>query len=45
VRRFADQSGLLDTAEAMRVFDSGRRNEPWYLLNLALWWQEFVGRV
>jgi asparagine synthase (glutamine-hydrolysing) len=45
VRRFADQSGLLDTAEAMRVFDSGRRNEPWYLLNLALWWQEFVGRA
>lgn len=45
VRRFAEQSELLDPTTAAGVFDARRGNEPWYLLNLALWWQHFVGRV
>jgi len=42
VRSFAEQSELLDVAEAMRVFTHGRKNEPWYLLNLALWWKQYM---
>ncbi len=39
---FAKKSELVDPAEAMRVFESGRKNEPWYLLNLALWWDRYI---
>lgn len=42
VRQFAAQSELLDVDQAMRVFDGGRHHEPWYLLNLALWWKQYV---
>ncbi len=26
----------------MLAFDHGRNNEPWYLLNLALWWKHYI---
>ncbi len=42
VHRFAARSGLLDVEAAMQVFDHGRKNEPWYLLNLALWWKHYI---
>jgi asparagine synthase (glutamine-hydrolysing) len=38
VAAFADESGLIDGAEAARVLAEPRR-DAWYLLNLALWWK------
>jgi asparagine synthase (glutamine-hydrolysing) len=43
VDSFARESGLLDPAEAARVLAQPRR-DAWYLLNLALWWQEMIAR-
>jgi asparagine synthase (glutamine-hydrolysing) len=36
------QTDLLDHGEVMRFVDAGRERETWYLLNFALWWEEFV---
>ncbi len=41
VAAFADASGLIDGAEAARVLAEPRR-DAWYLLNLALWWREYI---
>ena len=42
LRRFCADSELLDADAALAVVDSGRGREAWYLLNLALWWQEYL---
>ena len=39
---FAEDSELLDPSEALRVFDHGLERQPWYLLNLALWWRKHI---
>lgn len=39
VAAFANESGLIDRAEAARVLAEPQR-DAWYLLNLALWWNE-----
>jgi asparagine synthase (glutamine-hydrolysing) len=39
---FTQQTDLLDRSEVMRYVDEKRGPEVWYLLNLALWWKEFV---
>jgi asparagine synthase (glutamine-hydrolysing) len=36
------QTDLLDHGEAMRFLDARRERETWYLLNFALWWNEFI---
>ena len=41
VATFADATGLIDGAEAARVLARPGR-DAWYLLNLALWWREFI---
>jgi asparagine synthase (glutamine-hydrolysing) len=38
---FCRESGLLDRAESARLLAEPRR-DAWYLLNLALWWREYV---
>jgi len=39
---FCDATDYLDRAEVRRLLAGGRRAHGWYLLNLALWWKEFV---
>ncbi len=39
---FCDQTDLLDRGAVMRQLDMGRGAQSWYLLNLALWWKEFI---
>jgi asparagine synthase (glutamine-hydrolysing) len=38
---FCTQADILDRGEVERVVRRPRR-ESWYLLNLALWWKEFI---
>jgi len=39
---FCDQTDFLDREEVRRLLGGGRRAHGWYLLNLALWWKEFI---
>lgn len=39
---FCERTDFLDPAEVRRTLDSGDTSGSWYLLNLALWWKEFV---
>jgi asparagine synthase (glutamine-hydrolysing) len=39
---FCDRTDFLDRDEVMRQVDAGRGPEVWYLLNLALWWKEYI---
>jgi asparagine synthase (glutamine-hydrolysing) len=42
LNKFCDQTDFLDKKEVMRLIDSGNGHQVWYLLNFALWWNEFV---
>jgi asparagine synthase (glutamine-hydrolysing) len=39
---FCAQTEYLDAGAVQRVLDSGDGAQAWYLLNLALWWKEYV---
>ncbi len=39
---FCDQTDFLDRDAVMQQLDMGNGPQSWYLLNLALWWKEFV---
>ena len=39
---FCAATDFLDRDEVMRYVDERRGGEVWYLLNLALWWKEYV---
>jgi asparagine synthase (glutamine-hydrolysing) len=39
---FTRQTDLLDRDEVLRIVDARPGAEVWYLLNLALWWKEYV---
>lgn len=41
---FCDQTDLLDRNEVMRLVGSGKGSAAWYLLNLAMWWKEFIAQ-
>ena len=41
VAALAAATGLIDGAEAARVLARPGR-DAWYLLNLALWWREYI---
>ncbi len=43
--RFCAESGLLNQKEVMSIVDKGQGSRVWYLLNLALWWREYICRV
>ena len=40
---FCQQTDLLDVNEVDRLLQQGRGNQAWYLLNFALWWNEYIG--
>jgi len=42
IGEFCEQTDLLDRAEVTRLLDRGRGMIAWYLLNMALWWKEFI---
>ncbi len=42
LREFSQQTDFLDSAEVEHLVDQGRGPHVWYLLNFALWWEEFV---
>jgi asparagine synthase (glutamine-hydrolysing) len=40
---FCEQAELLDKKAVMELLDQGRGAQVWFLLNLALWWNENIG--
>jgi asparagine synthase (glutamine-hydrolysing) len=44
LRRFCDETDLLDHGEVTRVMQTGDGAKRWYLLNLALWWRTYIAR-
>jgi asparagine synthase (glutamine-hydrolysing) len=42
VLAFTEQTDLLDRVAVERLLRGGNAIQAWYLLNLALWWKEFV---
>jgi len=42
--RFCDETDLLDRVEVNRLIQSGQGSKIWYLLNLAMWWREYITR-
>jgi len=42
ISAFCKKTDFLEPNEAMKLIDSGRANQAWYLLNFALWWKEFI---
>lgn len=39
---FCNRTDYLDLSEIISLMDHGRGPQVWYLLNLVLWWKEFV---
>jgi asparagine synthase (glutamine-hydrolysing) len=39
---FCDKTDFLDRSEVMKLIQSGRGRDVWFLLNFALWWNEFI---
>lgn len=39
---FCDQTDLLNGAEVRRMIESRQHSSLWYLLNLAMWWKEYI---
>jgi asparagine synthase (glutamine-hydrolysing) len=40
---FCDKTDFLDGAAVVKLIQSGRVWDAWFLLNFALWWKEFIG--
>jgi len=40
--RFCDQTDYFDKKEVMRLIDEKKASQVWYLLNFAMWWDEFI---
>ncbi len=39
---FCDKTDFLDRSAVMKLIQSGRGRNVWFLLNFALWWKEFI---
>ena len=39
---FCDQTDFLDRSTVMKLIQSGRGTDVWFLLNFALWWKQFI---
>ena len=39
---FCDKTDFLDQPAVMKLIQSGRGRDAWFLLNFALWWKEFI---
>ena len=42
--RFCDETDLLDRHVVNRLIQTGQGSKIWYLLNLAMWWREYIAR-
>jgi asparagine synthase (glutamine-hydrolysing) len=42
--RFCRESDLLDERAVMDLVERGQGSKTWYLLNLAMWWREYIAR-
>jgi asparagine synthase (glutamine-hydrolysing) len=40
--RFCDDTDLLDRARVDHLIETGQGSKIWYLLNLAMWWREYI---
>jgi asparagine synthase (glutamine-hydrolysing) len=40
---FCDDTDILDRAAVMQLLDQRNASQAWYLLNLALWWKQYMG--
>jgi hypothetical protein len=40
---FCDDPDILDRAAVMQLLDQRNASQAWYLLNLALWWKQYMG--
>jgi asparagine synthase (glutamine-hydrolysing) len=43
LNRFCDETDFFDRHAVMRVMEHHDKRLAWYLFNLALWWQQYVG--
>lgn len=41
---FCDETGLVDKEAALGLIGRGEGSKAWYLLNLAMWWREYIRR-
>ena len=39
---FCDQTGYFDKAAVLNLIDTRQTTKAWYMLNLALWWKEYI---
>jgi asparagine synthase (glutamine-hydrolysing) len=39
---FCNKTDFLDRSAVMKLIQSGRGRDAWFLLNFALWWKEFI---
>jgi asparagine synthase (glutamine-hydrolysing) len=39
---FCQKTDFLEPKGVKRILKSGSANQIWYLLNFALWWNEFI---
>jgi asparagine synthase (glutamine-hydrolysing) len=39
---FCDETDILDRAAVMQLLDRRDGRRAWYLLNLALWWKQYI---
>jgi asparagine synthase (glutamine-hydrolysing) len=42
--RFCDETDLLDRTAVERLLHGGQGSKVWYLLNIAMWWREYIAR-
>jgi asparagine synthase (glutamine-hydrolysing) len=42
VNEFCDQTDFLDREETLKLMNANTGAQGWFLLNLALWWKEFI---
>jgi asparagine synthase (glutamine-hydrolysing) len=40
---FCDKADFLDRKAVAELLEQGRAAQAWFLLNLALWWEEYIG--
>ena len=41
--RFCQKTDFLDRKAVSELLEQGRGAQAWFLLNLALWWEEYIG--
>jgi asparagine synthase (glutamine-hydrolysing) len=39
---FCDQTDFFDKKEVMKLIENGKGQQVWYILNFAMWWNEYI---